>query len=228
MTAVIVQTDDIVNLLGAGDASIADLETLRSISGTMVAADGGARHALDMGWMPQAVIGDLDSLHPEIRSQLPSDLIHHVAEQDSTDFEKCLRRIAAPLVLGTGFLGSRIDHALACFHALMVHAHRRVILIDDRQLVFLCPADVTIDVPEGALISLFPLVPVQAQSHGLKWPLRGLNLAPGQIIGTSNRAASSQVQLTCDRPGLLVILPRPELPAAQAALLSASPWPVPG
>ena len=227
MSGIIVNSKDVVMLLGAGVASSKVLETLRGQTTEIVAADSGARHALAAGWVPDAVIGDLDSLDATTRAELPPDRIYHVAEQDSTDFEKCLMRISAPLILGTGVLGARIDHELACFHALLVHAHKPVILIDDQQIVFLCPPALRIDLSEGALVSLFPLVPVQAQSEGLHWPLKGLDLAPGRVIGTSNRTTTGTVELSCDQPGLLVILPGPALPAARAALLKAVPWPAP-
>lgn len=225
MSSIIVHSKNAVSLVGGGVTSSAVLETLRVQTSEIVAADGGARHALAAGLMPDAVIGDLDSLDAPTRAGLPPDRIYHVAEQDSTDFEKCLAMISAPLILGAGFLGARIDHELACFHALLVHAHKPVILMDDRQIVFLCPSALRIDLEPGALVSLFPLVPVQARSDGLYWPVDGLDLAPGRMIGTSNRATEPTIELSCNQPGLLVILPGPALPAARAALLKAAPWP---
>ena len=39
----------------------------------------------------------------------------HLVDQDTTDFDKALRHIKAPVVIGAGFSGARTDHALAAF-----------------------------------------------------------------------------------------------------------------
>lgn len=45
--------------------------------------------------------------------------VHHLAEQESTDFDKCLRNIRAPFVLALGVAGARIDHGLAVMNGLV-------------------------------------------------------------------------------------------------------------
>lgn len=229
MTGIIVQSKEIVSLLGGGAASRDDLETLRSRGTALVAADGGADRALSLGWMPQAVIGDLDSLSVTARSTLPEEIVYPVAEQDSTDFEKCLRRISAPLILGAGFLGDRLDHQLACFHAMLVVPHKPVILIDREQVVFLCPPVIALDVAAGTRASLFPMRRVSARSKGLRWPLDGLDLAPDRVISTSNETSQRGLEVRCDTPGLMVILPRQALDAAVQAFCAPQTgrWPAP-
>ncbi|UYV37753.1 hypothetical protein N4R57_01135 [Rhodobacteraceae bacterium D3-12] len=71
----------------------------------IVAADGAAQEVLRHGFMPEAVIGDFDSLSEASKRRISQDRLHEISEQDSTDFEKCLSRIEAPLVLGVGFEG---------------------------------------------------------------------------------------------------------------------------
>jgi thiamine pyrophosphokinase len=209
-------------------ASRADLETIRSHPANIVAADGGAHHVVAAGRIPDAVIGDFDSL-AGLQGDLPPDRLHHIPEQDSTDFEKALSRIRAPLVLGLAFMGARLDHQLAAFHGLIRCAHQPCLLVGENQIAFLAPPDITLELAADSLVSLFPLTRVQATSQGLVWPLDGLDLRPGGVIGTSNRSdASSVVRLTSDCPGLLVILPGQARAAACAALLSAPcRWPVP-
>jgi thiamine pyrophosphokinase len=65
---------------------------------------------------------------------------------------------------------------------------------------------------------------VTGQSEGLRWPIAGLRFAPDQMIGTSNETIGP-VQLTMDRPGLLVILPIETLEQVKQALVSAPCWP---
>ena len=90
----IVRETGTVILVGGGDFLDADLRAACQSASARVAADGGAGRLMRLGFRPDAVIGDMDSLSPELRRRLDPDTIHEVDEQDSTDFEKCLRRIS--------------------------------------------------------------------------------------------------------------------------------------
>jgi thiamine pyrophosphokinase len=218
MDRILVDTSSSVTLLGGGEASAADLEEALSRAPVLVAADSGAATALAAGHLPEAVVGDLDSLSDAARAALPAERVHRVAEQDTTDFDKALRSVRAPLVLGLGFLGARLDHQLANFSVLARRAERRCILLGARDLVFAAPPSVTLDLPAETRLSLFPMAPVAGTSQGLVWPIAGIDFAPAGAIGTSNRVAAGPVQLSFARPGMLVILPRRHLDAAIAAL----------
>ncbi|MEM6305102.1 MAG: thiamine diphosphokinase [Pseudomonadota bacterium] len=202
----IVHSDDPVTLVGGAQTTPTALQKALTLAPRCVAADGGAAQALAEGVVPEAVIGDLDSLTPEARAAIPPVQLHEVREQDSTDFEKCLSRISAPVVIGVGFTGGRLDHQLAVLHGLMALAHRPCVLLDARQLCFLAPPRMMLPTQAGDLVSLFPLAPVEGESSGLQWPIEGLKFAPGAQIGTSN-AAIGPVTLSMDRPAMLVILP---------------------
>jgi len=224
----IVESKDIVTLVGGGDLSRADLETVHAPERRLVAADGGARHVLAAGLTPDAVIGDFDSLDAEMRAVLPAHRLFRFPEQDSTDFEKCLSRITAPLVLALGFMGPRTDHQLATFHGLLRNADRPCILVGTHQIVCLCTPTVHFPADKGDLVSLFPLGTAQAESEGLEWPLKDVPLSPGRMVGTSNRATGGAVTIECATANLLLILPRSKLDALASALLTAPVrWPAP-
>jgi len=109
----IVDTDTLVTLLGGGEHDPADLVLALSRAPVLVAADGGADRALAAGYAPVAVIGDLDSISEVAHRDLPPDIIHHIPEQSSTDFEKALQRISVPGMIAVGVTGYRMDHELA-------------------------------------------------------------------------------------------------------------------
>lgn len=219
MSSVIVQSDHPVTLLGAGQSAPQDLEDALKLAPLLVAADGGASVALAAGHLPAAVIGDFDSLKPSDRARLPADRLHHIAEQESTDFDKALRHISAPLVLAVGFLGARIDHQLAAFNTLTEQGDRPCLLIGAGEIVLHLPARLSLDLSAGDVVSLFPLMPVQGRSTGLQWPIEGLDFRPGGRIGTSNRA-TGPVQLDMDGPGMLLIVPRRALVSVTQAVLA--------
>ena len=208
-----------ITVIGGGLVAKDDLDCCLKLAPKLVAADGGALTALDLGVMPEAVIGDMDSGADVVARGVPPEVVHRIAEQDSTDFDKVLRNVDVPLVLGVGFTGRRIDHELACYNALVRHPEIRCILVGSDDVVCLCPPSLELDVKEGTRVSLFPLAQVQGRSEGLVWPIEGLRFAPDGQIGTSNEA-TGPVRLEVDAPGLLLILPRAELPALVRALLA--------
>lgn len=207
-------------LVGGGELSARDFDALRPYANRFVAADSGAAAVLAHGHSPEAVIGDLDSLGAETRAALPGDRVHLIAEQDSTDFDKCLRNVAAPLILGIGFLGARIDHQLSVFNRLAARPDKRCVLLGRDDVVCLAPPSLTLDLAPGTRVSLFPMAPVTGRSTGLRWPIDGLEFAPDGRVGTSNEA-TGPVHLETDAPGLLVILPRPALAPLLTAVQAA-------
>lgn len=217
---VIVRAESAVTLVGPGETAAQDLDELLAIAPRLVAADGGAARALEAGHAPEAVIGDLDSLPQFVREALPPERFHRIDEQETTDFEKCLMRIAAPVILATGFTGGRLDHELAVYNALARHPLCRCIVVGAADLVFLAPLRLELALDPGARVSLFPLDRVTGRSTGLDWPIEGLDFAPGGRVGTSNRATDGRVTLDFDRSGMLVILPRAALGPARVALAS--------
>ena len=221
----IVEASGPVTLIGGADLDPGALDRVRELAPRVVAADGGAGAALDAGLVPEAVIGDFDSLSDAARARLPASALHEIPEQDSTDFDKCLRNIAAPLVLGVGFSGAWLDHQLAACNTLVRRPDRRCILVGREELVFLAPPSLAITLAEGCPVSLFPMGAVEGVSDGLRWPIAGINFAPDGQVGTSN-TATGPVQLSVTAPKMLVILPVAMLDAAARALMGASAhWP---
>ena len=129
MTPKIVSSARGVTLVGGGPVQGRMLAMALRRAPVLVAADGGADRVLAAGHMPVAVIGDFDSLSVEGRRLIPADRQHMIAEQDSTDFDKALRSIAAPFVLALGFAGARIDHGLAVFNTLLRYPDRVCIVL---------------------------------------------------------------------------------------------------
>ena len=195
-----------------------DLTLAMARAPRLVAVDGGANRLVDWGLTPEAVIGDMDSVRADIRAVLPAHVLHEMQEQDTTDFDKALRSVRAPLVLAVGFQGARLDHGLAVLTALLVHARQRCIVVGATDIVFHAPVQIALNLHPGDRLSLFPMAPVTGQSAGLRWPIGGIRFAPDGMIGTSNQVVSPQVRLEFDAPGMLVILPRRRLDAAIAGL----------
>lgn len=216
----IVESREGITLVAGGPVAARDLTSALLRAPVLVAADGGADRALALGHMPAAVIGDFDSIGAA-RDRLPADILHPVAEQETTDFDKALRSVAAPFVLALGVLGGRMDHALAAMTVLAARGAAGAppgIALSRDDVVFCAPPRLDLALAAGDRLSLWPMAPVGGQSRGLDWPIDGIAFSPAGRIGTSNRVTDGAVSLRLDGPGMLVILPRARLDAALAAL----------
>ncbi len=210
-----------VVLVGGGLVGDAAFELSKMHANFFVGVDGGGDEILRRGAVPEAVIGDLDSFSDAGRAAIPPAKLIHVAEQDSTDFEKALSRLAAPLILAIGFTGARLDHELAAMHVLVRYPRQPVLLIGQEDVVVHLPARIALDVPPGTRVSLFPMDGVTVGLHGVEWAFDALDLHPARKIGTSNRAGDGPVVLKSDRPGCLLLLPVEMLEQVIAALAAA-------
>ncbi len=190
------------------------------------AADGGANLCMQYRCQPKQVIGDLDSISPSVRCEIEPSRVIHVSEQDTTDFEKLLIRVKAPLMLAVGFMGGQIDHQMTVQTVLATHAHQKIICVGEHDVMFVSPPEINLALEAGTRVSLYPMAPVQVQSRGLYWATDGLCFAPDGQIGTSNRA-TGPVSLTPSAPRVLVILPKTCLDIAINAMQVAPYWDVP-
>ncbi|GIT89040.1 thiamine diphosphokinase [Roseobacter sp. OBYS 0001] len=227
MTYTIVETTKPLTLIGGGEATVDDVASALALAPICVAVDSGAHLALEAGIDVAAVIGDMDSISDRARVRIAAERFHHIAEQDSTDFDKALRHVSAPLVVAVGFCGGQIDHALAALHTIIRRADRHIVLLGATDIVFLCPPAFNVPTPAGTRVSLFPMGPVRGRSKGLFWPIDGIDFAPGLQAGTSNRT-TGPFSIETDAPVMLCIMPRAFLqPVVQALLgLSATKrWP---
>ncbi|OCX61220.1 thiamine diphosphokinase [Thioclava sp. SK-1] len=206
MSEVIVHRNGGVVLLGGGAVCPADLTHALQLAPCLVAADGGGNKAIEYNYQPVAVIGDMDSLSSNARDQIPAERIHRVAEQDSTDFGKCLRFVHADFFLAIGFTGRRLDHTLATLSYLAQNQGVPILLIGEEDLIFRAPPRFSMALPVGTRLSLFPFGAVQGRSQGLRWPIDGIALAPNGRVGTSNEV-SGPVVLDLDGP-CLILLPK--------------------
>jgi len=181
----------------------------------IVAADGGAHHALACGRTPQLVIGDLDSLAPKLRVQLEtrgSEFIVHPAAKDETDLELALLHVAAQgatAVLVLGALGGRLDQMLANIQLLARPelGLLEIQIADGRQTAQLVRDKMTIYGTVGDLVSLIPLGGDARGvcTSGLKWPLEDETLYFGRARGVSNEMLETEAQIRVAAGKLLCI-----------------------
>jgi len=147
----------------------------------VVCCDSAAEGLLAWGRQPDCVIGDLDSLSPNLRQQL-NDCIVHVAEQETNDLAKAFRHCLAQgwndiVVLGA--TGKREDHTLANISLLADFSLLcpNINMVTDQGLFLPLNESGTVPCRPGQAVSIFNFNPQQElTSEGLLYPLKNLRL----------------------------------------------------
>ena len=181
----------------------------------LVCADGGARHALALDLVPQVIIGDMDSLAPEILQHCEeqgSRIIRHPRAKTETDTQLALEyacRSHPDEIRIYGGMGGRIDHSLANIALLLPAAQRGVTtrLVDEWCEVFVITQTRAIKGMVDQTVSLFPFS-AQVQGIGLEgfeYPLSGGTMTIGDPYGISNRLQATEGLISIGSGCLLVI-----------------------
>lgn len=194
-------------LVGEGELSKAQFDLLYSPQHPVIAADGGANHLRLFDVLPHAVIGDMDSLRDRAYFEAHSTVLH-LEDQDSTDLEKCLNEVKAPLFLALGFIGKRFDHTLEILHIMQKYTHKNIVFFSNEDLIVRLPAKSCFELPKGTRLSLYPLKETSVlKSEGLKYPLNGLVMKQGALIGTSNEVTKPRITIEQEDESLIGIFP---------------------
>ena len=211
-----------VTLVGGGDLQRATLSLALNIAPDLVAADGGANRLREWGIPAAAVVGDMDSIaEPEFWCRSGAAFLRE-QEQNSTDLEKCLRLIRAPMYLAVGFLGGRLDHAQAAMGIAGSRVAHPVILVGDEDILFPAPLVWEAVLPDGARLSILATRHVRVvESSGLRWAPDDLAFDLGSTRGVSNVVEGGRVHIAFDRAGALLVLEIGHLGEAVRSLQTA-------
>lgn len=178
----------------------------------LVAVDGGLNHCRHMQLQPDLLVGDLDSVAPEILgfyACVPT--LRFPSLKDETDLELAIEALIQKNVREIavfGGLGKRMDHTLSNLCLMYRHPQQVRMEAEGETLFFLHKAQVIPTFP-GQVISLIPFQGPATGicSKGLKWELVDYTLDP-RHVSQSNVSEGSGVELTLDTGSVLCCLQR--------------------
>jgi thiamine pyrophosphokinase len=178
-------------------------------AGTVICADGGANTALKMGILPDAIVGDFDSIHGEALVKFRRVAMYEDRNDQTTDLEKAIAwAIESHFdhITVVGASGKRLDHTVGNLGVLRKFYPDAIItLVDDNGELCYVGREYSFDAEKGDVVSLLPLNRCEGVStHGLKYPLEGENLELGVREGTSNVVVSSPVSIKVKKGHLLL------------------------
>lgn len=187
-----------------------------------VCADGGSDTARRYGEIPNAIVGDLDSISEESRSVFRDISIVSNADTESTDSEKAIEWILArgafDEITLLGASAGRLDHVLG--HLSLLHRYRgrvRLVLEDDHMRAWLTSShEERIDAPMGATVSFFAVgAPAEGvTTRNLRYPLVNRRLALGVQDSVSNVVDATPATIRIDQGTLVIVLLQEPAPPA--------------
>ena len=183
----------------------------RLLSGwPVIAVDGGAHHCHALGVSPYAIVGDFDSVSPEVLAYYSFAEKHQFpTEKDETDLELALqfvmKKFQPERIYVYGALGIRTDHLLANL-CLLTRFPGLVYMESERESIWALEKekDNVIATRPNQLLSLFPIgcEALGVTTNGLHWELSNATLDCG-FFSVSNRALGDAVRVSF-RGGTLV------------------------
>jgi thiamine pyrophosphokinase len=187
------------------------------------AADGGANRLHDINKTQpdqdhdlDIVIGDLDSLHPDVRDYWAGRgvEISHDPDQYSTDFGKAFKRVGTEKpnvdIVVLGGLGGRVDQGMATMGHLYMfqsdsgYASGRIFLLSSESITFVLKAGKhRIKIKEsfpgiglGKHIGIIPLKePSIITTKGLEWDVENWETEFGGQMSTSNHVREDWLEI---------------------------------
>ena len=182
---------------------------------TLIAVDGGLRHIVSLGLIPDLILGDLDSASPEDVQRFQAQgvpLRRYPMDKNETDLELGIEAALAhnpSAIRIAGAIGGRLDQTLGNIFLLTQPALEGldVRLLDGAQEVFLIRDQAALTGQPGQTVSLLPLLgPVTGvTTNQLAFPLNHETLYPDQTRGISNRMIAATASVSIDNGILLCI-----------------------
>lgn len=159
---------------GAFDNPFSLIPLIRSYR-SIIAVDGGLAHCAALGMTPDLIIGDFDSIPPELLqkySQVPVQTFPR--DKDQTDLELAVQHIYRPEVekIGVfGALGKRTDHTLGNLQILRRYPGK-IVFETESETLFCVQGSATVETVPGQTVSLIQMGEVHGiTTKGLRWEL---------------------------------------------------------
>lgn len=176
----------------------------------LLAADGGANALSEIDVTPTFLIGDLDSVRPEVRARMATESIINRPDQESCDFEKAIEFAFGELGLKElsvlGALGGRIDHTVGNL-GILAKQGRGLSLVfrEPEALVFAVSGELCLESRAGETWSFWSFDPgLRLTLRGLRWPLSGARVDAGVRPSISNEATGRSVGILAEDGVVLI------------------------
>lgn len=176
------------------------------LSDYVVCCDGGADSFIERGGIPDAIVGDGDSLSAENRERYAS-IIHYSPDQETNDQTKAVKylmEMGYDDIAIIGATGKREDHTLGNIALLVeyMRADARVRMYTDYGVFIPCKNNTTFESYTGQAVSVFNISAKDLRSNGLQYPIYDFT---SLWQGTLNRAEGEEFTIEADGEYILFL-----------------------
>ena len=184
----------------------------------VIAVDDGLKSADRLHFIPSHVVGDFDTVEPELLARYRKDenilFYTHCPEKDATDTELAMELAieqGAEEIVILGGTGGRMDHTLANLQVMMkpLQAGIPCFMADACNRIRLLDHSMRFRRKDcfGTYISLIPLTEKveNVTLKGFKYPLHNYCLTIGNSLGISNELAEDTGEV-CFTDGILICI----------------------
>lgn len=205
-------------IVGGGPAPAASWLRNQILPGDcLIAADRGAAYLQADGLVPDLLLGDFDSLPPELLPTLQKECRQYLTfpcDKDYSDLELALRAahsLGLKQVVITAALYGRLDHCLFNIISILQLADElgleASLIAPDCQIFQLKQKKRSWNSCQGELLSIISLdEEAEVSLQGTKWPLDHSKLRRSSTRGLSNVVIADKVTLECHSGCVIVVL----------------------
>ncbi len=175
----------------------------------IICCDGSADNLVKAGFIPYAIVGDLDSVSEEVAEAF-SDRLFRDSDQETNDLTKavrwCTERGYKDLVI-LGATGKREDHTIGNISLLVEYAaEAEVMMVTDTGILRPFLRSCTFPSIPGQQVSVFSVNPeTEITSRGLVYPLVRKKLR-NWWEASLNEATGEKIELVFEGGALIVFL----------------------
>ena len=172
----------------------------------VVCCDGGADTYIEKGYVPDAIVGDGDSLSVENIERF-SNIIHCVPDQETNDQTKAINFLISKgykTIAIVGATGKREDHTIGNISLLSDYKRMgiEVRCYTDYGFFIPCKDEISMQTVEGRQLSIFNVKATEFSSQGLKYPIYDFT---SLWQGTLNRCNSNHFSIKAKGEFLLFL-----------------------
>lgn len=169
---------------------------LKDESDFILSADGGTDYCIELGIIPDLVIGDLDSISPKTldilkKKEVPINVFP--IKKDKTDSQLSIEYLmdkGAEEITIIGAIGSRIDHTLANILLLKTIKDKGIKgkIVHNNNIIYIIDDELILDKKNGYFVSIIPIESkgVLVSLKGFEYNLSKVKIDFASTLGVSN------------------------------------------
>ena len=185
---------------------------------SILCADGGANYAYTLGWHPSIIVGDMDSILPEVKkhfTDLGVPFKQFSRRKDYTDTQIVLQmafEMGATEIIMLGTLGKRLDHTMSNIYSGIDILNKgiKVSHLSPQGNIYLVNDQIEITGQPGELVSILSLADASRglTISGFEYPLDNVCLENKFPYAVSNVMAAERAVISLQE-GILAVFHYP-------------------